>query len=195
MIDLGGLLSRWSRLKSASGARAKREILSDPELSTSEASAPASPSVGPAGAAPAADLPAIESLTKDSDYSAFLREGVPEDLKRAALRRLWVSDPVLANLDGLLEYGEDFAAPFRAAEVVNTVYQILQGMPGAEEKAAATGAEAAATPPAPASEPPVPPDLQPAESAMPHPATAGSNGSELNPPQVGIKKFTLTAKG
>ncbi len=160
MIDLGGLLSRWSRLKGASGARAKHGILSDPELSTSEASAPGSPSVGPADAAPAADLPAIESLTKDSDYSAFLREGVPEDLKRAALRRLWVSDPVLANLDGLLEYGEDFAAPFRAAEVVNTVYQVLQGMPGTEGKAAESGVEGAGTPAAPASKSPSPPKLE-----------------------------------
>ena len=31
-------------------------------------------------------------------------------LRRLALRRLWRSDPVLANLDGLNDYDEDFAA-------------------------------------------------------------------------------------
>ena len=54
------------------------------------------------------DLPDIDSLDADSDYSVFMGEGVPEHLKRLALRKLWLSDPVLANVDGLVDYGEDF---------------------------------------------------------------------------------------
>jgi Protein of unknown function (DUF3306) len=49
-------------------------------------------------------LPDIGTLTYDSDFSVFLREGVPERLKQAALRKLWLSDPVFANLDGLNDY-------------------------------------------------------------------------------------------
>ncbi len=49
-------------------------------------------------------LPDIETLTYDSDFSVFLREGVPERLKQAALRKLWLSDAVFANLDGLNDY-------------------------------------------------------------------------------------------
>ena len=81
------------------------------------------------GALIAGELPALESLTKNSDFRAFMRPGVPEELRNRALRKLWASDPVYANLDGLLEYGEDFAAPFRMAGVVATVYRVLEGMP------------------------------------------------------------------
>ena len=48
-----------------------------------------------------ADMPPLESLSKDSDYSGFLSPGVSEDLRRAALRRLWrVADtPFIDDLD------------------------------------------------------------------------------------------------
>jgi hypothetical protein len=36
-----------------------------------------------------------------------------------------------------LEYGEDFAAPFRMAGVVATVYRVLEGMPDPEPAASA----------------------------------------------------------
>jgi hypothetical protein len=100
-------------------------------------------------------------LTKDSDFRAFMRPGVPEALRNQALRKLWGSDPVYANLDGLLEYGEDFAAPFRMAGVVATVYRVLEGMPEPEkpaepapETAPATPVPAAARPESAASETP-----------------------------------------
>jgi hypothetical protein len=48
------------------------------------------------------------------------------------LRKLWRSDPVFANLDGLVEYGEDYGADFRAASAVKTVYRVLEGMPAPE---------------------------------------------------------------
>ncbi|MEE9194622.1 MAG: DUF3306 domain-containing protein, partial [Alphaproteobacteria bacterium] len=48
------------------------------------------------------------TLDKDSDYSVFMKEGVPEQLKKLALRKLWRSDPVFAVLDGLNDYDEDF---------------------------------------------------------------------------------------
>jgi hypothetical protein len=60
-----------------------------------------------------ANLPDIESLGKDSDYTGFMREGVPVALQNLALRKLWLSDPVLANLDGLNDYDEDFGKILR----------------------------------------------------------------------------------
>ncbi len=72
------------------------------------------PASDEAAAAPVAveDLPDIENLGRGSDYTPFLRKGVPEHLTRQALRKLWRSDPVFANLDGLNDYDEDFAKPF-----------------------------------------------------------------------------------
>ena len=35
------------------------------------------------------------------DFSGFMARNVPDHLRRRALRKLWVSNPVLANLDGL----------------------------------------------------------------------------------------------
>ena len=55
------------------------------------------------------DLPDIESLDEHSDFTVFLKKGVPEALRRQALQRLWRSNPVFANLDGLAEYDEDYS--------------------------------------------------------------------------------------
>jgi hypothetical protein len=120
-------LARWSRLKrrTRDGAAEPRPAATVPETVPPAANAP------PAEA-PALELPSIESLTKDSDYTVFLRPGVSEDLRNLALRKLYESDPVFANLDGLLEYGEDFGEPFRNAGVIATVYRVLKGMPGGE---------------------------------------------------------------
>ncbi|MFU8777406.1 MAG: DUF3306 domain-containing protein, partial [Roseovarius sp.] len=45
-------------------------------------------------------LPDPDDLQMGDDFRAFLDKAVPERLRRRALRRLWVSNPVLANLDG-----------------------------------------------------------------------------------------------
>lgn len=137
MADPPGFLERWSRLKRAGRAKAQRPAR--PEAPVAAAVSEAAPDD------PLPDLPAIDSLTKDSDFTAFMRPGVPEELRNQALRKLWSSDPVYANLDGLLEYGEDFAAPFRLAGVVATVYRVLEGMPDpeppTEPEVSATAAE------------------------------------------------------
>jgi uncharacterized protein DUF3306 len=51
----------------------------------------AMPGMGPNGAAThPAFLADISALTVDSDFTVFMRKDVPEDVRRAALRRLWV---------------------------------------------------------------------------------------------------------
>ena len=52
------------------------------------------------------DLPDVDALNKDSDFSLFMREGTPEHLKKIALRKLFNSDPAFSVLDGLNDYDE-----------------------------------------------------------------------------------------
>lgn len=97
-------LGRWSRLK---GEHRQAEPEAPPVEDTEPAPAGTQPAPGDDETA-ALDLPDIETLDKDSDYSVFMKEGVPEQLKKLALRKLWRSDPVFAVLDGLNDYDEDF---------------------------------------------------------------------------------------
>jgi len=52
-------------------------------------------------------LPPVESLTLESDFAGFLRPGVDESLKRAALKQLF-RDPRLNVMDGLDTYIDDY---------------------------------------------------------------------------------------
>lgn len=53
------------------------------------------------------DMPAIESMTADSDYTDFLSPGVSEELRNLALRKLFLSE-VFNIRDGLDEYDGDY---------------------------------------------------------------------------------------
>jgi hypothetical protein len=66
--------------------------------------------VAPAPGA-AEPLPRIEDITAASDVSAFLRQGVPEALRNAALRRAWSLDPVIRDFVGPAEYAWDYNNP------------------------------------------------------------------------------------
>lgn len=89
-------LARWSRLK----REAAREA---------EASKPATaPGPAPrAGEAPPPELPPLDRLTPDSDFSAFMDPRVDERLRRLALKKLF-SDPRLNIVDGLDDFAEDY---------------------------------------------------------------------------------------
>ena len=58
-----------------------------------------------------ASLPPIEALTAQSDFSVFLRPGVPSVLRNAALRRMWSLDPAIRDYIGPADYQWDFNAP------------------------------------------------------------------------------------
>lgn len=75
-----------------------------------------------------ADLPDLEEMDAASDFTPFLKKGVSEQLQRKALRKLWLSDPVLANVDGLLDYGDDFTDAAMVIENMKTVYTVGRGM-------------------------------------------------------------------
>jgi len=84
--------------------------------------------------APPVELPDIETLQADSDFTAFLADNVPKDLAKRAFRKLWQSDPVLANIDGLNDYDDDYAVVGKAAEVITSAYQAGKGYAGEDEE-------------------------------------------------------------
>jgi hypothetical protein len=89
--------------------------------------APATPTASAAAAtlpAPPADLPAVESLSFDSDFSLFLQPKVDEQLRRQALKRLF-SDPRFNVMDGLDVYIDDYGKPDPIAPEL--VRQLVQG--------------------------------------------------------------------
>ena len=125
--DDDGFLDRWSRRKrgeTSTGA---------PETETADAGPAAvaqpEPQESPDTGDPevVANLPDLDSLTEDSDFTAFLQDGVPEVIRRKALRRLWRLNPIFANLDGLNDYDEDFSALGIVAENIKTIYKVGKG--------------------------------------------------------------------
>lgn len=86
-------------------------------------------------------LPDPDDLAAGDDIKDFLADAVPQRLKTRALRRFWRLNPVLANLDGLLEYGEDYTDAATVVENLQTAYQVGKGMT-AHVEALAKAAEA-----------------------------------------------------
>ena len=92
------------------------------------------------------NLPDPDSLGAGDDFAAFMAKAVPERLRRRALRRLWLSNPVLANLDQLVDYGEDFTDAATVMADLQTVYRVGKGMVSDEDLAEAAAAEDEAPP-------------------------------------------------
>ena len=65
------------------------------------------------------DLPPVESLTKDSDFTPFFAQNVPDFLKRQAYRALWRSNPFFKFRDGLDDYDEDFSLAKLVGNIVS----------------------------------------------------------------------------
>ncbi len=74
------------------------------------------------------ELPDPDSLEEGDDFAAFMTARVPERLRNRALRKLWLTNPTLANVDGLVDYGEDFTDAATVIENMQTVYQVGKGM-------------------------------------------------------------------
>lgn len=74
------------------------------------------------------NLPDPDTMEKGDDFSVFMKHAVPERIRRRALRKLWLSNPLLANLDSLVEYGEDYTDAATVVENLSTTYQVGKGM-------------------------------------------------------------------
>ena len=69
-----------------------------------------------------------DQMDAGDDFSGFMNSAIPTRLRNRALRKLWTGNPVLANVDGLVEYGEDFTDAANVIENLQTAYQVGKGM-------------------------------------------------------------------
>jgi TorA maturation chaperone TorD len=113
------ILSRWSRMKQQSaevgepdGSSELKSIdaeergdLNEATAATTVANSPTSPPFDPAS------LPSLQSITAGTDIRLFLGSNVPVELTKAALRRLWVTDPAIRDFVGIAETQWDFNDP------------------------------------------------------------------------------------
>ena len=167
-----GFLARWSQRKQE--AKQPEPKQHAPAAESAESSA--SPVPQGEDTTPEFDLstlPKLEELTGTTDIAAFLRKGVPEHLRNAALRKSWALDPAIRNyVNPALDYAYDWNTPGgvpgggelgAGVDVARLVSQIM-GDPAAEgvKSDANAGNEAAGSlshegdlPPEPQPEPPV----------------------------------------
>jgi hypothetical protein len=132
---------------------------------------------------PVTPLPRLEDLTAESDLSVFLQEGVPETLKRAALRKSWSLDQAIRDYIGPSENAWDFNTPgsipgFGPLEAGKAVVEFLSKMGGGEDVGPA--AVAAAPPEAPPASP-EPASASPDVPAEPDSPPTGPASAEAPP--------------
>jgi hypothetical protein len=148
VADDEGFLGRWSRRKQAQKTAETAAQAPKPAPAAMEKA-----EEGPAAPEPVdlAKLPPIDTLGAESDFTAFLRPGVPQSMQIAALRRLWLTDPSVKNYEALVEYAWDFNAPgYGKMLPTDDVAKLLQQVFGPSTPQGGT----AEAPPANVSEPP-----------------------------------------
>jgi hypothetical protein len=137
-------LKRWSQRKRAAARTDTAQ--SSPSVAPA-AEDPAAGAIATADAAPAAmpeaaPLPPVDSLTFDSDFSAFMQPKIDEETKRAALRKLF-TDPSFNVMDGLDIYVGDYTQPdpmpAGMLEKLSAVYAMLEPAEPAQDVGEAAG--------------------------------------------------------
>jgi hypothetical protein len=98
-------LKRWSRRKQEAKAAEPAP------LPQTDAAAPRVPDAVSEPEIDLSKLPPIDSITAATDITVFLRENIPAELSRAALRRAWAADPAIRDFVGLAENAWDFTDP------------------------------------------------------------------------------------
>jgi len=121
--DDPGFLDRWSRRKRGTDTPPAEDTASHPPTATDAAAEPDAE----AQRRLVESLPDVDSLSEESDFTAFLQQGVPEDLRQRALRKLWRLNPVFANLDGLNDYDLDYTDAAAVVENLKTAYRAEKG--------------------------------------------------------------------
>ncbi|MBM3388699.1 MAG: DUF3306 domain-containing protein [Betaproteobacteria bacterium] len=125
--DAAGFFSRWSRRKAqvhqggqplpavpaALGAADARAASAATDEARAASPAPATPPAGPAEAAPAPKptLQDVEQLDAKSDYRSFVAQDVDPEVRNAAFKKLFHSDPHFNVMDGLDVYIDDYNTP------------------------------------------------------------------------------------
>lgn len=122
-------------------------------------------------------LPDPAAMQQGDDFAAFMSRDVPEHLRKQALRTLWRSNPVLACVDGLNDYDDDYRAAMLAQKPFKTAYQVGKGMMAhieeMERQAQAATAEAEPVAESAADEPEAP--VSPTQTAAPEEVVAAAD--------------------
>ncbi|MFZ5732685.1 MAG: DUF3306 domain-containing protein [Pseudomonadota bacterium] len=113
-------LARWSQRK-RDAKRAERERDTEAAVVAKDAVSDDGKSLPPGEAASDAQdekpfdlesLPKLDELTSASDIRGYLQKGVPDDLRNAALRKVWALDPVIRDyVSPALDYAYDWNVP------------------------------------------------------------------------------------
>lgn len=102
--DDKGFLARWSQRKHD----AKR----DSDAPAAEADVPTDPVAEAEPEFDLSSLPKLGEMTATTDITGFLRKGVPEHLRNAALQKSWALDPAIRNyVNPALDYAYDWNTP------------------------------------------------------------------------------------
>jgi cell division septation protein DedD len=175
MSKSGGddFLGRWSRRKLGGASDEPVPEAPEPEIAKSTVTEADSEDQGDPEVI--AQLPDIDSMDDSSDFTIFLQAGVPEAMRRRALRKLWRVNPVLANLDGLNDYDEDYTQLHTVGRSVKTLFKIGKGFVEDDSEASAAAAPpktAEPVPESPAADEPETPvaAVPPAAEHTPEPA-------------------------
>ena len=124
-----GVLSRWSKRKRGLDAEETEEEALSIEEQQEINDAHQIELLENRQAAEEIDL---ETIDEESDLSVFMKDGVPEALKKQALAMLWRSNPVFANIDGLNDYDDDFGSSDLIMKTFKSAYQAGRGYLKAE---------------------------------------------------------------
>lgn len=117
----------WSRRRAAVEAETAAEVTERDAVAEAEATAELEARAD-AEILTELNLADPDTLETPDAIRDFLTHTLPARLKARALRRLWRLNPVLANLDGLIEYGEDYTDSATVVENLQTAYQVGKGM-------------------------------------------------------------------
>ena len=160
-LDAEGPLRRWARRRrevareeeAADEARRRKTLRESSRKAPQEAPDVRDSDAGASGPAASAaaeaervltdeDMPSLDSLGEDSDYSGFLSPGVSEALRRRALRKLFTS-AVFNVPDGLDDYDDDFTSFQALGDIVTSDMRHQAEMEAERAKQARADAEPA----------------------------------------------------
>lgn len=125
--ELSDILSSWSRRRAAVAAEAEQDVSAAQDAALA-AQQDALAEKSDAEVLEMLGLPDPDSLALGDDFKAFMSKAVPAHLRKRALRKLWRSNPVLACVDGLNDYDDDYLAQGLGQGAIKTTYQVGKGM-------------------------------------------------------------------
>lgn len=124
---MSGTLSSWSRRRAAVAAEAAAEVAATDEAAQAQEQA-AFAEMSDSEILEELGLPDPQTLVQGDDFKAFMAKSVPQHLRKRALRTLWRSNPMLACVDGLNDYDDDYLTQGLNQGVIKTAYQVGKGM-------------------------------------------------------------------